>query len=359
VSSLFCHPGTLVSPNAPETYLFADPTGHPTTATHRIIAQFAESLIDAPAQYSLLAEAALHTREGHIRTITEGLTTTHAGDIGRWTLFAAGDRGKFDVDNSTIAGGLSSTNKSGSIGAMARVSEGVTLGIAVGRTESDGSFGGSRGGFSTRESIVSLFGAARWECGLYGTAIVSVADLTFSNVQRNIVLGAQTRTANSTPRGSNASAFASLGYDFRFGRLLVGPLVSVNVQNVDVNSFDESDAGAAGLHIGSQKRRSEVLSAGARAAFDIGAWTPWIRVTADRERRGDDRFVTAMPLSLAGTGNSYDIPAYNPGSNFTTGAIGIAGTLMDRIGVSVSYVKVSGRSGISQDGVSGMLSYRF
>jgi len=63
--------------------------------------------------------------------------------------------------------------------------------------------------------------------------------------------------------------------------------------------------------------------------------------------------------SLAGTGNSYDIPAYNPGSNFTTGAIGIAGTLMDRIGVSVSYVKVSGRSGISQDGVSGMLSYRF
>jgi len=133
----------------------------------------------------------------------------------------------------------------------------------------------------------------------------------------------------------------------------------VNVQNVDVNSFDETDAGAAGLHIGSQKRRSEVLSAGARAAFDIGAWTPWIRVTADRERRGDDRFVTAMPLSLAGSGNSYDIPAYNPGSTFTTGAVGIAGTIMERIGVSLSYVKVSGRSGISQDGVSGMLSYRF
>jgi outer membrane lipase/esterase len=102
-----------------------------------------------------------------------------------------------------------------------------------------------------------------------------------------------------------------------------------------------------------------VLSFGARAAFDMGAWTPWVRVTADHERRGDDRFVTAMPLTFAGTGNSYDIPAYNPGSTFTTAAVGIAGTLMERIGVSLSYARVSGRSGIKQDGVSGMLSYRF
>ena len=356
-NSLFCDAAHVI-PGAAETYLFADSV-HPTTAVHRIIAQFTESLIDAPAQYSLLAEAALRTREGHIRTITEGLTASRSGDIGRWALFAAGDRGKFDIDSSTIAGGLSSTNKSGSIGAMARVSQGVTLGIAVGRTESDGSFGGSRGGFSTRESIVSLFGAARCECGLYGTAILSIADLTFDNVQRNIVLGAQTRTATASPRGSNASAFASLGYDWRLGRLSIGPLVSGSWQNVDVNAFDEGGAGAASLHIGAQKRRSEVLSAGVRAAYDIGAWTPWIRVTADREHRGDDRVVTAMPLTLAGTGNSYDIPAYNPPGSFTTASVGIVGTLMDRIGLSLAYAKVSGRSGISQDAVSGMVSYRF
>ena len=30
-----------------------------------------------------------------------------------------------------------------------------------------------------------------------------------------------------------------------------------------------------------------------------------------------------------------------------------------RIGVSLAYYKVSGRSGIKEDGVSGMLSYRF
>ena len=357
VTSLFCNQQTLVTPNASETFASADPTGHPTTRTHRVIAQFTESLIDGPAQYSLLAEAALHTREGHIRTITEGLTTGGRGEIGRWSLFAAGDRGKFDVDSSAISGSLGSTNKSGSIGVLARVSEGVTLGVAVGRTESDANFG-SAGGFSTRESVLSFFGAARCECGLYGTAILSVADVRFNELRRNIVLGDQTRTATSSPGGSNASFFASLGYDWRFGRVLVGPLASINSQNVDVDSFDEAGAGSANLHISSQKRRSELVSVGARVAFDLGAWTPWIRVTRDHERRGDDRFVTATPLSLA-TNNSYDIPAFNPEGNFTTGAVGIYGSLMQRIGVSLAYARISGRSGISQDAVSGMISYRF
>ena len=357
VTSLFCNQQTLVAPNAGDTYAFADAV-HPTTRSHLIIAQFAESIIEAPAQYSLLAESALHTREGHLRTITEGLSASRQEGIGRWTLFAAGDRGKFDIDSSMGLVGLRSTNKSGSIGAMTRISEAATLGIALGRTESDGSFGGSAGGFSTKESVLSLFGAMRCECGLYGTAIASIADLKFSDVQRNITLGAQTRTATSAPSGSNASLFGSLGYDFRAGRLAIGPLVSVSAQRVEVNGFEEANAGAAGLRIGAQSRHSQVLSVGARAAYDLGAFTPWIRVTRDNERSNGDRVVTATPLSLP-TNNSFDIPAFNPSNEYTTGAIGVFGTFMQRIGVSLAYAKVSGRSGIKQDAVSGMVSYNF
>ncbi len=355
-SSLFCDAAHVV-PGGADTYAFADSV-HPTTRAHLIIAQFAESIIEAPAQYSLLAEASLRTREGHLRTITEGLSASRQEGIGRWTLFAAGDRGKFDIDTSMGVAGLRSTNKSGSIGAMTRISDGVTLGVALGRTESDGTFGGSAGGFSTKESVLSLFGAARCDWGLYGTAVASIADLKFSGVQRNITLGAQTRTATSAPSGSNASLFASLGYDFRLGRFSAGPLFSVSAQRVEVNGFEEAGAGAAGLRIGSQSRRSQVLSVGARASYDLGAFTPWIRVTRDNERSNGDRVVTATPLSLP-TNNSFDIPAFNPPSEYTTGAVGIYGTFMERIGVSLAYAKVSGRSGISQDAVSGMISYRF
>ena len=82
-----------------------------------------------------------------------------------------------------------------------------------------------------------------------------------------------------------------------------------------------------------------------------------MRVTADKERRDDARVVTATPLSLS-TANSYDIPAYMPDTSFVTMAAGIRGQI-DRLGVSLAYSTVTGRSGIRDDGVSLLLSYRF
>ena len=238
-----------------------------------------------------------------------------------------------------------------------RPSDAVVLGAAYGQTKLDGSFGADAGSFRTREQVVSLFGALRMG-GFYGTGIVSIADIDFRNVHRNIVLGPMVRTASASPSGSNASAFFNAGYDFTLGRVRVGPTVSVTSQSVDVDAFDESGAGSADLHIAGQSRRSEVWSAGVRASMDLNGWTPWLRVTSDRERHDDARYVTASPLSLA-TGNSYDILAYAPDTSFTTAAIGVNGWIGRRVALGLAYFKVSGRSGIKEDGVSGTLSYKF
>jgi outer membrane lipase/esterase len=132
----------------------------------------------------------------------------------------------------------------------------------------------------------------------------------------------------------------------------------VTTANVTVNGFDEAGAASANLHINDQSRKSEVWSAGVRASVDIGSWTPWLRVTADKERRDEARFVTAMPITLVSSGNSYDLPAYQSDSQFVTGMVGIRGVWRS-VGMGVAYTKVSSRSGIKEDGVSAMLSMRF
>jgi outer membrane lipase/esterase len=352
VSSQFCLVGTnLVAPNAQNTYLFADGV-HPTSAAQAMVAQFAEALIDGPTAYSLLAEVPLRTRAAQVRTINEGLASGEVGEIGRMTLFAAGDGGTFDVDPS------SSTNRAGALGVTARVSEGVTLGLAVGKSTSEATFAQNTGGFHTSETVWSAFGSVKWG-GFYGTGIVSIADVLFTGVNRNIVLGPAVRTATSRPDGSNASAYFNVGYDFPIGRLRIGPTVAVTSQNVDINQFDEAEAGSANLRISAQSRRSEVWSAGIRASMDLGRWTPWVRVTADKERKDQARVVTAMPLTLVATGNSYDVPAITFDNSFTTASLGIRGMVTNSIGVSIAYFNVSGRSGIKEDGFTGMLSYRF
>ena len=130
-------------------------------------------------------------------------------------------------------------------------------------------------------------------------------------------------------------------------------------QDVEINGFSEEGAGSANLRIADQRRKSEVWSAGLRASYDLGnGWTPWLRVTADKERRDEARVVTASPLTLA-QGNSYDIPTFAPDTSYVTAAIGIHGQFTDRIGVSIAYTNVSSRSRVDEDGITAMLSIRF
>ncbi len=355
-SSQFCLPSNLVDPNAARTYFFADSV-HPTSAVDALVAQFVEALIEGPTQYSLLAEAPLRMRASQMRTLNDGMLTGKQAPVGKLTVFASGDGGKFDVDGGIGNGGLRSDFRSTSVGVTVRASDNVLLGAAYGQGRADGDFGQDAGRFRTREQALSLFGSAQWG-GLYGTAVLSMSNLDFSDVQRNVALGPVVRTATSHTDGSNASAYVSAGYDFPLGRFTIGPTVSVNYQDVTVNGFDENGAGSVDLHLAEQRRRSEVWSAGVRASARLGAWTPWLRVTADKERRDEVRLVTATPLSLA-TGNSYDIPAFAGDTSYVTTALGVNGWIGERVALSLAYARVSSRSGIKEDSVGGTLSYHF
>jgi len=355
--ALFCPPQVWAAPNANLTYLFADGI-HPTTAAQAMIAQFVEQMINGPMQYSLLGEAPLHSRQGHLRTLNDALFLAHNRPDGqRWNIFATYDHNVFQIDQATGNPGLDNKADSWSVGATTNLSDTVTLGVAAGQTKGRNQFMAGTGNFNSTDRILSLFGSVKVG-GFYGTGVVSLSELKYTEIRRNITIGPVVRTANANTDGSNASAEFFGGYDFTWRNFTLGPLLGVTMQNVGVNGFDERDAGAANLHIGDQTRKSEVWSLGARASMDLGeGWTPWIRATYDKERRDDLRLISATPLSLS-TGNTYDIPAYMPDTSYTTLAAGIRGQI-DRIGVALSYTTVLSRSGIRDDGASLLLSYRF
>jgi uncharacterized protein YhjY with autotransporter beta-barrel domain len=126
-----------------------------------------------------------------------------------------------------------------------------------------------------------------------------------------------------------------------------------------VNSFDETGAGTAGLRVLQQKRKSEVWSAGVRGSYSWGHWTPWVRVTADKERRDEVREVSAIPLTMIAINNSYSVPTYRPDPTFVTASVGLNGMITPTVGVSVGYYYVDSRNNIKQDGFNGMISLRF
>ena len=356
-NSLFCYSGNLTSPNADRTHLFADGV-HPTSASHAILAQFVESLIEGPTQYGMLAEAALRTRESHIRSLADGIAMGRKDQPGQLGVFVGGDRSDWDLDRSGGTEGINSHARTGTVGVTLRASESVVVGAAYGSSRNHGTFGANAGQYTIAENIWSVFASAR-SGGFYGSGVLSLADIHFSNLKRNIVLGPTVRTAEGRTEGANSSAHLVVGYDFPIGRLTIGPTLSATFQNVTVNGFDEAGGGSAGLRVMEQTRRSEVLSIGARASMNLGRWTPWVRVTADEDRRDDVRHVSAMPLSMAAIGSTYDIPAYRPDSKYMTAAVGVNAVMDGNVGLSFGYYMIDGRNGIKEDGFQGMISIRF
>ena len=358
-NSQFCLPSNYVAANAATTYLFADGV-HPTSIAHRIIANFVEQLIEGPTEYGLLAEAAVATRGSHMRMLNDGLAQNRTGDVGKWNLFATTDTQTSSIESGPGNAGLDGRVRSMAVGTTVRASEAVTFGLAYGQGFNTGSFGQDAGNFKMKEQVWSFFGSARWG-GFYGNAVVSLADLDFNEVKRNIQLADVRRTAVTNPQGSNGSASLAAGYDFKLGRFEVGPMVAVTTQNITINGFTESvaDAGSAALRIYEQTRKSEIWSVGGRASVALGQWTPWLRVTADKERRNDERTIGATPMSLDAIGNRYDVPAYRPDSTFMTTALGVNGWIVPNVGLSAGYFRVSNRTGMKQDGANLLVSLRF
>ncbi len=352
---LSCGPGNLVATGAATSFLFADGV-HPTTGSHAILADFVKSLIEGPNTYSTMSEVPLSTRAAHIRTLDEGLQAGQRAEIGKLVAFAAGDGGKYDISLNPLSPQSNTKNRGGTVGVSMRASEILTIGAAVGTSTADTNLG-SAGKFDLNETAFSLFASVKSE-GFYGNFIATSADLKFKNVQRYVKLGIVNRVASSSTNGSNVSMTFALGYDFNVGALSVGPFASITSQVVDVSAFTETGSGSADLNIFQQGRRSRVNSVGLRASAAFGNWTPYARVTVDKETLNGERFVTANPVSVA-AGLSYDIPGYRGDESWVTGTIGIRGKITERIGVSLAYSAVSSKQNVKQDGVTAGVTFGF
>jgi uncharacterized protein YhjY with autotransporter beta-barrel domain len=300
-----------------------------------------------------------------VRSVAEGARSTQLSEGNRLGAFVSADGGTFDVEAGQGLAGQTSRNNSFSIGVAARASENVTVGAAFGQSRSNAVFSGNGGGYRLNDRTYTLFAGYRG-ANLYGSAAFSNGNLDYNGMSRNIRLGSVTRIGESHPSGSNASFFANLGYDFNFGRLQIGPTLGYATQGATVQAFDETPGGGVGpailtgmLSIGEQTRRSEIWSVGAKASYSFGDWTPWVRITVDEETRDEARFVQATVRALGAVGGVYDIQAYAPDTSFITTSFGIRGRVNDWVSLGVAYTRISGRSGIKEDGITGAVAIRF
>ena len=319
-SALNCTPATLRDPTGALTWAFADGI-HPTTGLALISAQAAESMIEGPAQMSVLAEAPLGVEAANFRAIDSRMVSgiNSPRPMSKYEFWGAYDYGNNDFNGNFLSGNADLNTLT--VGGDIKLSPQLLVGGMFGYTENKGDFGGSTGGYKLKETSATLYlgygpGTAPWWIG----ATLGAGNLDFSNIHRDIQLGALTRSETGDATGWHIMASVLGGYwfipnpDWQHG-----PWARVAYQDIHVHSFCENGADSTALCYNQQTRTSLTTSLGWQVTGRVGIFRPYARVTWENEGRDNQRFVSASPVALYG---SYSIPGIQPDSNWINYVVG-------------------------------------
>jgi outer membrane lipase/esterase len=306
-----CKSSTLVSPDAPNTYFFANGS-HPTTAGHQIFGDYAISFIDGPQQMGALAEAPLAVEQASFRALDGRMWSSlnaprSQGKLEGW---AAYDYGHSDLQAGASNG--SSRTNSLAVGGDVKVSDRMLVRLMAAFAENKGNFGGAGGGYTMKAPVGTLYagyGDGPWYVG----ATMGAGSLDYSDINRAIPLGAGVRNESAEARGTEYTGRLLGGYWFTMKDLLHGPYARLTWTKASVHAFSETSTDSTALYYDEQNRYQLLWSAGWQVAGSFGAIRPFARVTWEYDSRDQERTVGASSVTLGG---NYSVPVAKPDNSY-------------------------------------------
>ncbi|MEF9978596.1 MAG: autotransporter domain-containing protein [Thermomonas sp.] len=292
--SLTCNPTSLIDPGAPNSYLFADGV-HPTSGAHKVIGDFAISVIEGPRQIAILPRSAAMVGRARSQMVdgSVGRMLASEGNGTHWWADLRGDQQRSQDP------GFDGPGLTGSIGIGWR-SGNLTYGAFAGYGRQDIDFGERRGDF--RQTDAGVGGFVGWQQdAMWASGQLSWTKLGY-DVHRQVNLGQASRVHSGSPDGDNLSLGASAGWNFGDGALRHGPVVSVLAQKISVDGYVENSTESTALAYLDQDSDSLIGSVGWQASFAINDHvTPYARLTWDREFEDAPLQAWAQSVSMPGT----------------------------------------------------------
>jgi outer membrane lipase/esterase len=312
--SLGCNPANFVDPNAAQTYAFADGV-HPTTAAHRLLADYAISVLEAPAQIAVLPHSEAMVGRSRADRVAGHLAGQPSAEGMHWWSDLRGDFQRYgDGDDYDGAGPTLTVGADWNAG-------GVVWGGFAGFGRQGMDWGQGRGDFdqtdATLGGFVGWYGDSAWVNGQ-----VSYSRLDF-DIDRDVRLGPATRTHHGSADGSNVTAAVNGGWDFHSGAWRHGPVASLLSQHIRVDDFAENNpTQSTSLAYPEQTFNSLIGSVGWQVSYQVNDHVqPYARVTWDREFERSDDEAFAQMQALPGT-MPFAVPGLDYDRSYATVLLG-------------------------------------
>lgn len=335
-SSITCSPATLVTPDAASTYVFADSV-HPTTAGQKLLAQYVSATLNAPTQMSLLSSAPLSAGQRRADSVwTYALNGLKAGQQ-TWHTFADVGHSKTDFDSADYTSNYLLMGADRRIGTTGNNRIGANLGYQ----QYKGDFGSKAGTFKMNEPSIGVYFSHA--IGDMGAALVqaSYGRLHASDINRQIALGAATRTESGDADGSHISISAQgqiTAGSFAKGQFTHGPIGRIAYEKVSVDGFSEAGMRSTAMTFGKQTREGVLASIGYQLQANYGRIQPYAQVSYEI----DDTHVNDVNAHLKTGYSSFSTPALQ-GDNGTRVRLGTNIVLSKNLNIHVAAQRTFGK----------------
>ncbi|MHA3079820.1 autotransporter domain-containing protein [Acinetobacter sp. ANC 5502] len=324
-SSVACGPAGSGAPytyaaGTNQSYLFADGV-HPTTATHRLLAQAVLAELAAPGQMSLLSEAPLAITKAQYRAVkNEMLTDVNGGET---RVFFNLDYNHQKLKASDSSPQLNSNNVNFTFGSDAQINPDFSAGVAMSLNQQNGNFSNSQGNYKLFDVSGLGYGIYHKGNGYIG-GFANAGSLHFTDIKRQIQLGTAVRTETADAQGYHVGGGLDGGWWLNLNDLKTGPFVHLEWQTIKVNDFSEHGADSTAMWFGKQQRDSFVSSVGWRLKGD---WmyrdvkvSPFAEVAWNYDSQASSHDVRA---GLNSMGGSFVLSGYTPDKKWGSASLGL------------------------------------
>ncbi len=261
---------------------------------HALIADYIQSILDAPAQVAVLTQAPLTMLQDVHNTLDSHLQQQRRqpAEAGEFTVFGgyAGQhaRNKSDVFND---GDTDTANLSAGMGYQ--LTDNLQAGALL-STASQRQHPSERYDYRLHGNMVALWSQLQLIDRLWVNADIHYADLDYDSIERQIKLGPAVRTEQGSSSGKLMGTRVQTGWDFPLNETITtGPVVSYALDYVRADGYQERGDSSSAMRFSDQTRHSQTGAVGWRIDTQGLGINPWAQVSYNHQFGDTDTSVSA------------------------------------------------------------------
>ncbi|THD38990.1 autotransporter domain-containing protein [Pantoea sp. R102] len=284
-----------------QAYLFADRL-HPSPAVHAMIADYIQSILDAPAQVAALARAPLmlsrdmqNTLDGHLQQQRQ-----QPASAGQVSVFGGYAGQHIDYRGDSLLNGDANTG-SLTLGLGYQFTDNWQAGLLLSSTAQH-QHPSAHYDYKLRGNLLALYSQLTLLEQGWINADVHYADLDFDSIERRIDIGPATRTEQGSSSGKMLGLRVQTGWDVPIGEhLSTGPVASYALDYVRAGGYSENGDSSTAMRFSDQTLHSQIGALGWR--IDSKQWpvNPWAQLSYNHQF-GDTQNAVRAGLKSTQTG---------------------------------------------------------